>query len=198
MGGNANYDGEASDLWVFGYGSLMWRPGFAYAEAHPAVLRGWHRALCVYSWHHRGTRERPGLVLGLDRGGACRGVAFRIPAHEAEAVRAYLIAREQVTMVYAEIAPQARLDDGRTVRVMTFSADRAHPQYAGRLTVVAQADLVRDAQGVSGRNVDYLANTLRRLAEIGVRDSGLTALGRMLAIDWRPSPAPAAAAGSEF
>ncbi len=194
MGGDANGDAEAGDLWVFGYGSLMWRPGFAYVEAHPAVLRGWHRALCVYSWHHRGTRERPGLVLGLDRGGACRGVAFRISAHEAEAVRAYLIAREQVTMVYVEITPKARLDDGRTVRVMTFSADRAHPQYAGRLDVTAQADLVRNAQGVSGHNVDYLANTLRRLAEIGVRDTGLAALSRALALDLRPAPAAAATA----
>jgi cation transport protein ChaC len=192
MDGDAD-DAEPGGLWVFGYGSLMWRPGFPYVTAHPAVLRGWHRALCVYSWHHRGTRERPGLVLGLDRGGACRGVAFRIAAAEAEAVRAYLIAREQVTMVYVEIAARARLDDGRTVRVMTFSADRAHPQYAGRLDVAAQIDLVRDAQGVSGRNVDYLANTLRHLAEIGVRDTGLVALGRALALDWRPLPAPAAA-----
>jgi cation transport protein ChaC len=191
MDSDAEDDRVAGDLWVFGYGSLMWRPGFTYAEAHPAVLRGWHRALCVYSWHHRGTRARPGLVLGLDRGGACRGVGFRVPAREADAVRAYLIAREQVTMVYAEIAPTARLDDGRIVRVMTFSADRAHPQYAGRLDVAAQADLVRDARGVSGRNVDYLANTLRRLAEIGVRDTGLIALGRALALDWRPTPSPA-------
>jgi cation transport protein ChaC len=195
MDGGANDDG---DLWVFGYGSLMWRPGFAYVEAHPAVLRGWRRALCVYSWHHRGTRARPGLVLGLDRGGACRGVAFRVAAPAAEAVRAYLIAREQVTMVYVETAARARLDDGRSVRVMTFSADRAHPQYAGRLDVAAQVALVRDAQGVSGRNVDYLVNTLRHLAEIGVRDDGLCALGHALALDWRPSPSQVRAAAPEF
>src|SRR3954454_21993452 len=91
------------DLWVFGYGSLMWRPGFEFIEQVPARLIGEHRALCVYSFVHRGTPERPGLVLGLDRGGACRGVAFRVPQKHRLATVAYLRAREQVTSVYREV-----------------------------------------------------------------------------------------------
>ena len=82
------------DLWVFGYGSLMWNPGFAHAEARPARVYGYHRAFCLYSEHYRGTEARPGLVLGLNRGGSCRGRAFRVPAHDADAAMEYLIARE--------------------------------------------------------------------------------------------------------
>lgn len=181
--------GRSQDLWVFGYGSLMWRPGFPYLEAHPALLRGWHRSLCVYSHHHRGTAARPGLVLGLDRGGACRGVAFRVAAGAADATRAYLIEREQVTLVYREIAARLRLDDGRDVRAMTFAVDRAHHQYAGMLPPDRQAELVRSAQGVSGRNVDYLENTLRHLQEIGVRDARLSAVARRLGVA-APAPEP--------
>src|SRR5215469_11706625 len=91
------------DLWVFGYGSLIWRPGFDFVERVPARLIGEHRALCVYSFVHRGTPEKPGLVLGLDRGGACRGVAFRIAEKNRAATVGYLRAREQVTSVYREV-----------------------------------------------------------------------------------------------
>ena len=119
------------DLWVFGYGSLMWRPGFAYVERRPALLRGWRRRLCVYSHVYRGTAERPGLVLGLDRGGACRGVAFRVEAALAEATVRYLRERELVTAVYLERVVPVTLDDGRRVSALTYLADRAHGQYAG-------------------------------------------------------------------
>ena len=189
----SNPGGLGEDLWIFGYGSLMWRPGFPYLEAHPALLRGWHRSLCVYSHHHRGTPARPGLVLGLDRGGACRGVAFRVAAIEAETTRAYLIEREQVTLVYREIAARVRLDDGRILRAMTFAVDRDHHQYAGSLAPERQAELVRSAHGVSGRNIEYLENTLRRLKELGVRDGRLQAVARSLglaALAPEPDPAP--------
>src|ERR1700728_4227485 len=99
------------DLWVFGYGSLMWRPGFDFVERVPARLVGLHRALCVYSFVHRGTPEQPGLVLGLDRGGACRGVAFRVAEKHRAATVAYLRAREQVTSVYREVMRSVWLEN---------------------------------------------------------------------------------------
>ena len=122
------------DLWVFGYGSLMWRPGFEFEERRPALLRGYHRAFCVYSHVHRGTPEKPGLVFGLDAGGSCRGVAFRVDAARAEDVKRYLQAREQVTLVYRDVVkPVELVDEGRRVEALCFVVDRAHEQYAGRI-----------------------------------------------------------------
>ena len=121
------------DLWVFGYGSLIWRPGFEFIDRVPARLIGEHRALCVYSFVHRGTPEKPGLVLGLDRGGACRGVAFRIPETKRNETVAYLRAREQVTSVYREVMRSVWLDNDARQRVsaLVYVVDRGHVQYAG-------------------------------------------------------------------
>src|SRR6202051_4414453 len=127
------------DLWVFGYGSLMWRPGFPFLEQVPARLIGEHRALCVYSFVHRGTPEKPGLVLGLDRGGACRGIAYRVDRSLRADTVAYLRAREQVTMVYREawrdvlVDGEGGGDPERRVRALVYVVDRGHPQYGGRL-----------------------------------------------------------------
>src|SRR5437764_3657643 len=118
------------DLWVFGYGSLIWRPGFSFVERAQARLIGAHRALCVYSFVHRGTPERPGLVLGLDRGGTCRGIAFRVAATERAAVLAYLRAREQVTNVYRECTRPIWLkrEPERRVSALCYMVDRRHGQ----------------------------------------------------------------------
>ena len=105
------------DLWVFGYGSLMWRPDFEFVEQVPARLIGAHRALCVYSFDHRGTVERPGLVLGLDHGGACRGIAFRVAASRRGATVAYLRAREQTTNVYHEVTRSVWLQNSARQRI---------------------------------------------------------------------------------
>lgn len=158
------------DLWVFGYGSLIWRPGFDFVERAGARLHGFHRALCIYSHVHRGTPEIPGLVLGLDRGGICRGVAFRVPAAQAEETIDYLRAREQATLVYLERRLAIRLDDGRRLNALTYIADRAHGQYAGRLPEAAVLGLVQQGKGVSGENPDYVRRTQEHLREMGIHD----------------------------
>jgi cation transport protein ChaC len=174
---------KQEQLWVFGYGSLMWRPGFPYAATTPALLNGAHRALCVYSVFHRGTQERPGLVLGLDRGGACRGVAYHVtPGAEADTV-AYLREREQIARVYVEAYRRVRLLDGsdRAVTALTYLVDPKHEQYAGRLPLEEQLRLVHGSKGQSGENVEYVLNTVRHLEEAGVHDALLTDLAARLA-----------------
>lgn len=173
--------GESGDLWVFGYGSLMWRPGFGFKERHLARLHGYHRSLCIFSHVHRGTPETPGLVLGLDRGGQCRGIAFRVAAAQAEETLAYLRAREQATAVYLERHVRVRLDDGREVRAVTYVADRNHPQYAGRLPPHDLLRLVRQGIGISGANPDYVHATHQHLIEIGVSDPILAGIAERLA-----------------
>jgi glutathione-specific gamma-glutamylcyclotransferase len=176
------FDHAAEDLWVFGYGSLMWRPGFAFLERLPARMVGLHRSLCVYSFVHRGTPERPGLVLGLDRGGACRGIAFRVAAKKRAATLAYLRAREQVTHVYLETVRGAMLTGKpeRRVEAVTYVVDRSHPQYAGRLSVAEQLRLVRRAHGQSGANRDYVLATVTALEALGCRDADLHRLAEQL------------------
>ena len=173
-------DGE---LWVFGYGSLMWRPGFAFVERHLASVHGYHRSLCIYSHVHRGTAARPGLVLGLDRGGSCRGVAFKVAASARAQTIAYLREREQATMVYREVMLRTRLDDGRTVQALVYVVDQRHGQYAGRLPQEEIVRLVRQGVGVSGRNPAYVCATHDHLAQIGVRDARLAAIAARLGVD---------------
>jgi cation transport protein ChaC len=172
-----------TDLWVFGYGSLMWRPGFPFETQAPGLLRGAHRALCVYSVFYRGTPEQPGLVLGLDRGGACRGVAFRVQDGAEEETIAYLREREQITAVYVEAYRNVRLFDGsgRTVRALTYLANPTHAQYAGRLSLDEQLRIVRACEGEAGANVEYVLNTVRHLEEEGVHDAVLARLAARLA-----------------
>lgn len=169
------------DIWVFGYGSLMWRPGFPYQECGPARISGYHRSLCVYSYVHRGTPQQPGLVLGLDRGGACRGIAFRVGAADAAEVIAYLRAREQATMVYLEKHLTAHLSDGRRVRALGYVVDQRHEQYAGKLPEEEVLRLVRRGVGVSGANPEYVLSTYRHLEEMGVADALLARISLALA-----------------
>jgi glutathione-specific gamma-glutamylcyclotransferase len=170
------------DLWVFGYGSLMWRPGFTYLERVPARLIGLHRALCVYSFVHRGTPEKPGLVLGLDRGGACRGIAYRIAAAESGPTVAYLREREQATSVYLETLRRITLatTPPRDVTALVFLVDRSHPQYAGRLDLERQVHLVRQGHGRSGANRDYVLSTVAEIEAQGCHDAGLHAVADRL------------------
>ena len=170
---------DAHDLWIFAYGSLMWRPGFPYAEAAPARLHGYHRSLCIYSIVHRGTPEQPGLVLGLDRGGSCRGFAFRIdPAEEAETL-AYVDGRELVTDVYRRKRLPVAVG-GRRVLAWCYVVRREHPQYAGRLAEDRLLDLVQRGAGRSGNCRDYLLSTVTHLEAMGIVDGPLHALARVL------------------
>jgi cation transport protein ChaC len=183
-------DHPASDFWVFGYGSLMWRPGFDFVERAPARLIGLHRALCVYSFVHRGTPEKPGLVLGLDRGGACRGVAFRVPAKGRAETIEYLRGREQVTKVYIETYRTITVlgTPERRVTGLVYCVDRGHAQYAGRLTLDHQLRLVREGHGRSGINRDYVVATVEALETLGCRDRDLHLLAERLKSSHHPHP----------
>lgn len=172
-----------SDLWIFGYGSLMWRPDFPFAERARAHVEGYHRSFCIRSTHHRGTAERPGLVLGLDRGRACTGIAYRIAPTDVAATLAYLRQRELIYGVYRETAVTARLDqplgstgERREVRALAYAVERAHPSYVGRLPVQRQAHIIRGARGLSGDNLDYLFNTVHLLGALGIPEPELERL----------------------
>ena len=171
----ADSEFSGGDLWVFGYGSLMWRPGFEYLEKRQAKLIGEHRALCIYSFHHRGTPEKPGLVLGLDRGGACNGMAFRVAEKQRMETIAYLREREQVTTVYREVIRSVWLDGDARERVsaLAYVTDRSHVQYAGRLSIDAQLHLIRQGYGQSGPNSEYVVSTVEALERAGYRDANL-------------------------
>jgi cation transport protein ChaC len=163
-------DGE--DLWVFGYGSLMWQPQFPFEQRALATVHGYHRGFCVYSHIWRGTRENPGLVLGLDNGGSCRGVAYRVSAENAESTVEYLIRREMVTRVYIPRWVNARFGS-RTIRAHTYTAAHNHVQYAGKLSDSVALKHFLQGHGRGGANTEYLRNTVAQLAELGIRDRPL-------------------------
>ena len=168
-------------FWVFGYGSLMWKPGFDYAAREPALVKGLHRSLCVKSFVHRGTPEKPGLVLGLDRGGSCHGLAYRIDADKWDHTLAYLRAREQVTMVYLERSRKVRLlGSGDSVVAVTYVVDRSHRQYAGVLNLEELVDLVGQGEGVSGHCLDYVLNTVAHLRDMDIHDARLELLAKII------------------
>ena len=167
--------------WIFGYGSLMWKPGFQFEASEPALVVGLHRSLCVKSFVHRGTPEKPGLVLGLDRGGSCRGLAFRIAISKWDETIAYLRAREQVTMVYIERQVSVILASNQTaVEAITYVVDANHPQYAGHLGEVSVLHYVRQGHGEAGSCVDYVLQTAKHLRHMGFADTDLEALARQI------------------
>lgn len=168
------------DFWVFGYGSLIWRPGFAHTDTERARLQGYRRSLCVHSWVHRGTQQRPGLVLGLDRGGSCVGLAFRVPEELRDEVMTYLRERELVTNVYLERLLPVRLASGAVVQAVCYVVDRTHAQYAGGLDEAEAAAIVRGAVGQSGRNEEYVLNAVEHLAALGIRDHWMEGVARRL------------------
>ncbi len=179
MNNGSSHDVPSEDLpdieWIFGYGSLMWRPGFYHLEQHPARLQGFHRAACIYSRHHRGTDAVPGLVLGLDRGGYCDGVAFKIDIKDRPQVIEYLHERELIGYAYTPLIAPINLPHA-TVDAYTFVADPTHPHYAGTLDIETAASIIMRAQGISGLNRDYLISTVEKLGREGVAEPELTQL----------------------
>jgi cation transport protein ChaC len=182
----------ADDLWVFGYGSLIWNPGFDWAERVIARAPGYARSFCMWSIHHRGTPENPGLVLALDaaEGAECRGVAFRVPAARAQATRAYLRERELISSAYLEADIALDLDHGGRVTALAFVVDRAHPQYCGGLALDRQAEVIAGAVGGRGPNPDYLWNTQAHLASLGIGDADLDWLAAEVRRRIGPAPLP--------
>jgi cation transport protein ChaC len=169
-------------FWVFGYGSLMWRPGFPFVERRLARLSGFARAFCLWSIQYRGTPENPGLVLGLKQDPDCdtRGVAFRVPAEAADDARAYLVDREMMTASYQEaVVPLAT--EGGEIRGIAYVVDQTHPQFAGNLTLEEQARVIASSVGPMGRNCAYLFNTLEHLRHVGVNDSDLSEMHQLQA-----------------
>jgi cation transport protein ChaC len=167
------------DFWVFGYGSLMWHPGFPHLEVRPAHLYGYHRHFCVFSHHYRGTKKRPGLVLGLDRGGSCHGLAYRVPAAESEEVVEYLHEREMATYAYDPRWLHLRTRAG-PVTAAAFVVDRGHKQYAGRLPLDQVAGMIAQGTGDRGSCLQYLENTVRHLEALGLSDPTLKRLLRLV------------------
>jgi cation transport protein ChaC len=165
-------------FWVFGYGSLIWNPGFVFAERQRATLSGWRRSFCMHSVQYRGTPEAPGLVLALDAEdrACCNGVAYRIGDDLAEPTLAYLRERELISSAYDEAWLPVWLEERREVTAMTFVINHAHEQYAGPLSLDDQAQVIARSEGIRGPNADYLYATAAHLAELGISDADLDAL----------------------
>ncbi|WP_299368893.1 gamma-glutamylcyclotransferase [uncultured Tateyamaria sp.] len=170
-------------MWVFGYGSLLWNPGFDVAEEMMATLPGWARSFCMRSIHHRGSEAEPGLVLALDAapGAHCAGVALRVAPGTEDATLAYLRERELISSAYLEKMLALTLADGREVTAVTYVIDPDHVQYCGGLPLEEQAQIIAHATGGRGPNSDYLFNTAQHLAALGVADPDLDWLSRRVA-----------------
>lgn len=165
--------------WIFAYGSLMWRPGFAFEQKCHAIITGFHRRLSVYSYHYRGTPEHPGLVFGLDLGGSCEGLAYKVSDENWQATLNYVRDRELITEIYHEvILPVAA--GGQTIAAVTYVVDRQHEQYAAAKPLAETLAMVRQGRGLYGSCVEYVENTVRHLREMGVHDAELEALAREL------------------
>lgn len=173
---------ESRDIWVFAYGSLIWNPCFEYEEKLPAYLRGYHRKLCVISHSYRGTPKRPGLVFGLDSGGSCHGLAFKIGQDKAQDAVNIIRSRELTSNIYQERFVALNLVDGRKVHALAYIVNHEHPKYISNLNAREIFDFVKDASGTSGSNPEYVINTFRGISSFGLRDKNLECLSEKLLV----------------
>lgn len=170
---------EGEDVWVFGYGSLIWRPEFDFVERRIALLRGHHRALCLWSRVNRGTPEQPGLVFGLDRGGSCKGVVYRLAGAQVPDFFPRLWDREMSTGAYLPRWIRCETDKG-PVQALVFIMDRSGPAYVRGLPRDTLVEIVRRAHGRYGPCTDYVLDTDRALCEAGIQDRQLRTIARAL------------------
>jgi len=164
-----------SELWLFGYGSLIWNPEFEYDEKHIATVRGFARSFCMWSIHHRGSEENPGLVLALDQdeNTDCEGVAFRVPSHLADETMARVRERELISSAYLEVKTPVQLTDGRMVEAITYIINRDHVQYCKHLSLEEQAQIIARSVGGRGHNSEYLYNTAAHMVDLGINDTDM-------------------------
>lgn len=171
---------SGQDVWVFGYGSLMWNPAFHFVETRVGTVRGWHRRFCLRQTRGRGTAECPGLTLALDRGGTCRGVAFRVAAEEARSELLLVWRREMLSGAY--LARWVKVTtEGGVVRAVTFAANASHTRYAGKLAPCETAERILVASGELGTSLDYFERTAAALHGVGIRDAGLERIAAEIA-----------------
>ncbi len=180
-------DHDEGDLWLFGYGSLMWNPELDFAESRPALLNGWHRRFCLWQWRYRGSRRHPGLMLALDRGGACRGVAYRIAAPGVRTKIATVWRREMLGNGYVPRWVRLTTMHG-PVRGLTFVANHDGERYAGRISDEIVADHIANACGENGSGAEYLLETVLRCEELGIHDRFLWRLQELVAERMRQAP----------
>lgn len=171
-------------MWVFGYGSLLWNPGFEVSEQVVATLPGYARSFCMWSIHHRGTETDPGLVLALDEepSHACEGVALAVKSGQEAKTLSYLRERELISSAYLERELQIDLKDGRRVLALAYVINRDHVQYCGGMALEKQAQVIARAKGGMGPNTEYLYNTTSHLAEIGLHDPDLEWLSQRVRV----------------
>ena len=163
------------DMWVFGYGSLLWNPGFEYLETALARLEGYQRSFCMRSIHHRGTTDHPGLVLALDQmpGGVCDGLAFRVAKSAKATTLAYLRERELISSAYLEKTITVELCSGQSISALTYIIDPNHSQYCGSIPLAEQAQIIASVKGGMGPNSEYLFNTVAQITKLGIEDADL-------------------------
>jgi cation transport protein ChaC len=170
---------QGGDLWLFGYGSLIWNPAFNFTERSIGAISGMHRRFCLWTWLGRGSRDCPGLMLALESGGRCTGVAYRIAADQIETELDIVWRREMLTAAYRPIWVRVNTDAG-TLPALTFAINRRHERYAGKLEIDHVAERLATACGPLGTGAEYLFNTHRHLLELGVRDRYLDRLTQLV------------------